>query len=137
MCVFKNRKFTIRVTDFLNLIFLVLYIMSCGNRNLHSTLSVVVAFCGGLLLFVALHSKVFVLSVLFPVILMKVVFVRSMLEIAIDPSNHVMFGAGSALLLTSHSTIVGSPSLKINGLSLGISETLWTSTVNELKDAYA
>lgn len=135
--MFKKRKFTIRVKEFLYLIFSVIYIMSYGNINLHSTLSVVLAFFGCLLLFVALHSKVFVLSVLFPVILMKVVFVRSMLEIALDPNNHVILGAGNALLLTSQMTIFGFPSLKINGLSLGISETLWTSAVNELKDAYA
>lgn len=132
-----SRKFTIRVTDFLNLIFSVIYIILYGNINLHSTLSVVLAFFGGLLLFVAIHSNVFVLSVLFPVILMKVVFVRSMLGISVVPSNHVMLGAGIASLLTSHLTTIGFPSLRINGLRLGINETSLTSAVIELKDAYS
>lgn len=50
-----------------------------GNINIRFTLSVVLADCGGLLLFGALHCKVFVLYVLSPVKVIEVVFVPDIL----------------------------------------------------------
>lgn len=61
-------------------------------------------FGGLLLLFVALHCNVLLLFVLFPVRVMKVVFVTAMLVMFTDSRYQVMVGAGAALLLTTHLT---------------------------------
>lgn len=80
----------------------------------YSTLIVVTAVLGGLLLFVALHCSVFVLSSLFPVILMEVVYVPSVLLIYLAPRNHVIVGDGTALLLISHMTSFSRFSLNVS-----------------------
>lgn len=72
------------------------------SLNLHSTFSVVLADFDGLLLFVALHCNVFMLSILFPVRVMDVVSVPALLVMSVDPKYQVMIGAGTALLLTKH-----------------------------------
>lgn len=88
---------------------------------LHSTLSVVLTVFGGVLLFEALHSKDLVLSVLFPVIVMEVVSVPAT---NVDARYQVIFGAGTALLLTTQRTSMWVLSLMVSGLSLGLMETL-------------
>lgn len=98
---------------------------------LHSTLSVVLAVFGGVLLFVALHCKVFVLSALFPVIVMEVVSVPAMYVMFVDPRYQVMVGGGNALLLTTQRTFLWLSFLIVHGLSFGFKETLRTSTVNK------
>lgn len=65
---------------------------------------VLAAFGGKLLLFVALHCNVLLLFVLFPVRVIKVVFVTAMLVMFADSRYQVMVGAGAALLLTTHLT---------------------------------
>lgn len=97
---------------------------------LHSILSVAFAVFGGLLLFAALHCNIFPLSSLFPVIIMELVFVIAMLVIFVDPRYHVIDGEGSALALTTQKTCFVLPSCIFSGLSLGLRETLWTSTEN-------
>lgn len=87
---------------------------------------------GGLLLFVALHCNISVLSFLFPVKVMEVLFFPTIYVMFVDPRYQVMIGSGTALMLTTHWTSLCFPSLTINGLSLGINETLWTSAVNEI-----
>lgn len=79
---------------------------------------------GGVLLFEALHSKDFLLSVLFPVIVMEVVPVPAMNVMSVDPRYQVIFGAGTAFLLTTHRTSIWVLSLMVSGLSLGLMETL-------------
>lgn len=74
------------------------------SLNLHSTLSTVLAVFCGLLLFEALHCNVFVLSALFPVIMMEVLSVPVVLVMSVNPRYQMMFGAGAALLLTTHCT---------------------------------
>lgn len=64
----------------------------------------VLAVFGGLLLFVALHCNVFLLSIFSPVKVMDVVFVPALLVISADSRYQVIVGAGAALLLTSHWT---------------------------------
>lgn len=91
---------------------------------LHSTLSVVLTVFGGVLLFEALHSKDFLFSVLFPVIVMEVVSVPAMNVMSVDPRYQVIFGAGTAFLLTTHRTSIWVLSLMVSGLSLGLMETL-------------
>lgn len=91
---------------------------------LHSTLSVVLAVFGGVLLFEALHSKDFLLSVLFPVKVMEVVSVPAMNVMSVDPRYQVISGAGTALLLTTQRTSMWVLSLMVSGLSLGLMETL-------------
>lgn len=88
-------------------------------------------FFGGLLLFIALHCNVFMLSVLVPVRVMEVVSVPATYVMFVDPRYQVMVGAGTALLFTTHRTSLWVPSLIASGLSLGIKETLWTLTVNQ------
>lgn len=99
---------------------------------LHSTLSVVLTVFGGLLLFVAVHCNVFMLSILFPIIMMDVVFVSALLVMSVDPRYQVRIGAGTAFLLTTHWITFWMPSLIVSGLSLGVKETLLTSTVNQI-----
>lgn len=79
---------------------------------------------GGVLLFEALHSKDFLLSVLFPVIVMEVVSVPAMNVMSVDPRYQVIFIAGTAFLLTTHRTSIWVLSLMVSGLSLGLMETL-------------
>lgn len=67
-------------------------------------MSVVLAFFVDLSLLVALHSNVFVLYVLFPVIMMEVVSAPAMIVMSVDPTYQVMVGSGTALLLISHLT---------------------------------
>lgn len=98
---------------------------------LHSTLSVKLAVLGGLLLFVALHSSFFVLSVLFPDTVIEVVYFLAMIVMFEDSIYHVMVGAGTASLLTTHRTSFWVPSLIVSKLTFGINKTLWTSTVNQ------
>lgn len=74
------------------------------KKHLHSTLSVVFAIFDGFLLFVAVHVNNFVLYVLFPVRVMKVVFAPAMLVMSVDSRYQLMVGAGIALLLTTHRT---------------------------------
>lgn len=93
---------------------------------------VATAVLGGLLLFVALHCSVFVLSSLFPVILIEVVYVPSVLLIYVVPRNHVIVGGGTALSLISHMTSVLRFSLNVSCPLFGLKEMLWTSTVNGL-----
>lgn len=60
----------------------------------------------GLLLFEALHPKVLPLSVLFPIILMEVLSVPALLVMSVNPRYQVIFGAGTALLLTTQWTFI-------------------------------
>lgn len=62
---------------------------------------------------------------------MEVVSVPAMLVMSVGPRYQVMAGTGTALLFTTHRTSLWVPSLIASGLSLGIKETLWTSTVNQ------
>lgn len=94
------------------------------SLNLHSTLSVVFPIFGDFLSFVALHSKFLPLSVLFPVRVMKVVFLPALLVMSVDPMYQEMVGVGSASLLTTHWITLWMPSLTVSGLSLGIKEIL-------------
>lgn len=64
----------------------------------------VLAVFGGLLLFVALHCNVFLLSIFSPIKVMEVVSVPALLVISTDSRYQVIVGAGAALLLTSHWT---------------------------------
>lgn len=84
---------------------------------------------GSLLLFEALHSKVLPLSVLFPVIMIRVESVPALLVISVDPRCHVIFGEGSALLLTTQRTSILILSPMVSGLTFGLMEMLETSTV--------
>lgn len=84
-----------------------------------------------MLLFVALHSSVFVLSVLFPDTVIEVVYFLAMLVMFEDSIYHVMVEAGTAPLLTTHRTSFWVPSFIVNKLTFGINKTLWTSTVNQ------
>lgn len=104
-------------------------ILTRNSLNLQSTWSTVLAVFGGLLLFVALHCNNFVLSVLLPVRVMAVVSFRAMLVMFVGPRYQLI--TGTALLFTTHRTSLWVPSLIASGLSLGIKETLWTSTVNQ------
>lgn len=92
----------------------------------YSTLIVVLAVFGRLL-FEALHSKILPLSVLFPEIFMYVAAVPARLVMSLDPRCQVIFGAGTALLLTKQRTSIWELSLMVSGLSLGLMETLYTS----------
>lgn len=84
----------------------------------------VLAVFDGPLLFVALHSNVIVLSVFCAIMIIEVVFCPALLVMSVDPRYQVMFGAGSAFLLTTHRTSLSEPSLIVKGLSLGMKETL-------------
>lgn len=79
---------------------------------------------GGLLLFVALHSKVLPLSILFPVRVMWVVFIPALLVMSLEPRYQVMVGAGNASLLTTHWITFWMPSLIVSWFLFGIKETL-------------
>lgn len=96
--------------------------------NLHSIFSVVLAFTGFLFMFEAVHSNVFMLSVLFPTNVIEVSCDPSMVLMIVDSRYQVIIGAGNAFLLTSHQTSISLFSLIVSGLSLGIKETLRTST---------
>lgn len=98
------------------------------STYLHSTLSVVFAVFGGLLLFDALHWSGFLLSSFFPVITIDLLYVTTAL-VRFDPINQEIFGAGTALWLTSHDMFLWAPSLIVKNISLGFKETFWTSTV--------
>lgn len=100
--------------------------------HIHSTRSVVFAILGCLILFEASHFNIFVLSVLFPVIMMVDAFPPALLVMSIDPRNHVMFGAGEAFLLTTQVTSIEVPSIIFIVLLLGIKVILWTSTKNKI-----
>lgn len=95
--------------------------------NSHSTFSVVLAFTV-LFMFEAVHSNVFMLSVLFPTKVIEVSCDPSMAVMIVESRYQVIRGAGNAFLLTSHTTSINLCSLIVSGLSLGIKETLWTST---------
>lgn len=86
---------------------------------------------GCLLLFVALHCNVLLLSVLFPVIMMDVVFFPALLVMSVDPRCQVMVGAGTAFLLTTHWITFWISSLIVSGLSSGIKDTFLTSTADQ------
>ena len=88
---------------------------------LHCTLSTVELDFGGLLLFEALHSNVLVLSTFFLLqcILMEAASVQRLLVMSLEPKYQVKVAAGTAFLFTIY----------VSGLSLGIMDTLWTSTV--------
>lgn len=95
--------------------------------NLHSTFSVVLAFTV-LFMFEAVHSNVFMLSVLFPTKVIDVSCDPSMAVMIVESRYQVIRGSGNAFLLTSHRTSINLCSFIVSGLSLGIKETLWTST---------
>lgn len=78
------------------------------------------AILGCLILFEALHCNIFVLSVLFPVIMMVDASEPALLVMSIDPRNQVMFGAGEAFLLTTQVTGIAVPSIIFIVLLLGI-----------------
>ena len=96
--------------------------------NLHSTLRFVSTFFGGLLLFVALHFNVLLLSCRFPVMMIELVLLFVVPVMSVDPRYQVMVGAGMALLLTTHWTFILVPSTDVRGLAVGIKDTLCTST---------
>ena len=100
------------------------------RRNLQCTLRVMAPVFDGLLLFVALHSNVLLLCSRFPVMMIEDTWVPAISEMTVDPRYQVMVGAGTALLLTTHRTIFWTPSANVRGLSLGIKDTLCTSTVS-------
>lgn len=77
-----------------------------------------------LLLFVALHSMVWPLSILFPVRVMWVVFIPALLVMSLEPRYQVMVGAGNASLLTTHWITFWMPSLIVSWFLLGIKEKL-------------
>lgn len=91
---------------------------------LHSTVSVSLAVFGSLL-FEALHSKVLPLYVLFPVILMEIVFV----PITLLFKYQVINGGGAAFWFTLHVNVVVIPSIIENDLELDCRDILWTATV--------
>lgn len=102
--------------------------------NLHSTFSVVLAFTVFLFMFEAVHSNVFMLSVLFPTKVIEVSCDPSMAVMIVESRYQVIRGAGNAFLLTSHRTSINLCSLIVSGLSLGIKETLSTSTKKSIFD---
>lgn len=85
------------------------------SLNLHSTLSIVLAVLVVLLLFEALHFNVFLLSALLPVIMMEVLSVPVVLVMSVNPRYQIIFGAGTALLLTTHCTFLLVRSLTVSG----------------------
>ena len=92
-------------------------------------LSLVVAVFGGLPLFATLHCNTFPLSILFPVIVMNDALLTDKLVTFVDPRNHVVVGIGNALLLNTQPISRLASSANVRGLSLGIKETLFTSTI--------
>ena len=84
----------------------------------------------GLLLFFALHANVLLLCSRFPLIMIEETSVPSIFVISVDRRYQVMVGAGTALLLTTHLIIYCPPTTNVRGLSLGIKDTLCTSTVS-------
>ena len=100
------------------------------KRNLHSTLRVVAPVFDGLLLYVAWHANVLLLCSRFPLMMIEETSVPAIFVMFVDPRYQVMIGAGTALLLTTHRTIFWKPSTNVRGLSLGIKDTLCTSTVS-------
>lgn len=98
---------------------------------LHSILSVVLAVLIVLLLFVALHFNTLEVYLLSPVKFTVEENVNVELLMFVESMYQVMLGAGVALLFTSQRTTWFIFSLIISGLSLGIKDTLWTSTVNQ------
>ena len=100
------------------------------KRNLHSTLRVVAPVFDGLLLFVALHANVLLLYSRFPLMMIEEALLPAIFVMSVYPRYQVMVGAGTALLLTTHRTIFWTPSANVRGLSLGIKDTLCTSTVS-------
>ena len=100
-----------------------------NKEYLHSTLSIVVSVIGGRLLFVALHSSIFLSSDLFPVKSMEVVLLLALLVMSVDPRYQAMVGAGKALLLHTHLISIWVSILIVRVRSLGIRDTLSTSTV--------
>ena len=103
---------------------------SFDKRNLHSTLRVVAPVFDGLLLFVALHSNVLLLCSRFTVMMIEEALLPAIFVMSVDPMYQVMVGAGTALLLIIHRSIYCAPSANVRGLSLGIKDTLCTSTVS-------
>lgn len=65
---------------------------------------------------------------------MELVFVLAMSVMFVDPRNHVIDGEGSALALTTQTTCFFLPSCIFSGLSLGLRDTLWTSTENIINE---
>ena len=84
---------------------------------------------GGLALFDARHASVFALSDRFPVMVMEALSISAILVMFIDPRYQLMVGAGTAFLLTTHRTNLWVPSVTVMGSSLGIKDTLYTSTL--------
>ena len=84
----------------------------------------------GLLLFVALHANVLLLYSRFPVMMIEEALLPAIFVMFVYPRYQVMVGAGTALLLTTHRAIFWTPSANVRGLSLGIKDTLCTSTVS-------
>ena len=100
---------------------------------LHSTFSIVELDFGALLLFEALHCSSLALSTFFPVILIKAASVPTLLVMSSEPKYQVKVAAGTAFLFTTHLISRVTPSIIVSGLSLGIMDTLWTSTVSQGK----
>lgn len=98
---------------------------------LHSILSVVLAVLIVLLLFVAVHFNTLEVFLLSPLKFTVEENVNVELLMFVESMYQVMLGAGVALLFTSQRTTWFNFSLIISGLSLGIKDTLWTSTVNQ------
>lgn len=93
---------------------------------LHSMFSVVFADFSVLLSFEALHSNVFLLSSLFPIILYLLVLVTNL-----ESRYQAIAGSGNASLFALHWTSLWIPSLIVNGLALGIKVTFLTPTANK------
>lgn len=96
---------------------------------LHSILSNVLAVFGVSLLFVLWHSNVLELSVLFPVILRKDVFLSIILSLPLYFRYQVKTGGGAASSFTTHPTLFMEPSIICNGLWSGCREIVLTGTV--------
>ena len=92
-------------------------------------LSLVVAVFGGLPLFVTLHCKTFPLSILSPVIVMDDALLTDKLVMSVDRRYQVMVGIGNAFPLNTQPICLSVSSDNVRGLSLGIKDTLYTSTV--------
>lgn len=96
---------------------------------LHSILSNVLAVFGVSLLFVLWHSNVLELSVLFPIILRKVVFLSIILSLSLYFRYQMKTGGGAASSFTTHLTLSMEPSIIGNGLWSGCREIVLTGTV--------
>lgn len=102
------------------------YFIYRGIMYLHSMFSFVFADFSVLLSFEALHSNVFLLSSLFPIILYSLVFVTNL-----ESRYQAIAGSGNASLFALHWTLIWIPSLVVNGLALGIKVTFLTPTANK------